>query len=725
MLGSRNQSASIKQSSKRPDSKASQKSGLLGRLSDGVEGSSSGSSINSSGSVREGNYLHQKLVKNQLQYLGSDGSVFTIAQPRRNSPKGAQQAHRSNYLNRIEVMRNSSSPNSSSTINLEQAWSRKKELTVNSDQRQQQHRRLQYQVHQQLQRIYGNTERQRDQNQTSETNHHYMVDEQLKQHNNIGNDHHQHRQQTPQHQQNQNQQQQHRHQIADRMQQRNLSSANINFASQQQFRENLMKNQPLMMMNIQTDQTYDSLSPACVSKHQMNEGFYAVDSNNNHPRQNPISAIPEECNGDDEDEVELLIPRTVVTNRAVLDQKNQLEDLHYATATAAALLSATANAAAAFAANAEKQFDKKEVANELRGCSSTVEQQNLINTIYSDAYQEVRKQQRCHPEPHPAALAGYKKQQHHLHQHNHRNSIYPDSLDQSNCMGVSNERQRIQTGPATSTSSAIYSPLIRGNVANQSQIYSILPSNYQQYQAPNFNRPMPPQPPLRRLLGRPPPVVMNNINPYNHQRQNHRHDLINQQQQLFQQHLQLQQQQLQQRQQQQQNIQQHPTSNAPAVAIPLPLTAPVSTLAIVHQGKNTSIKADLLGRMLVNNMIAAQQVATKSNDSTHYATSSAQIVDRSRAMVEQGNNLASRHILSPGRDKIYRTPGHVFSINPAVAPSESSGQSNVPLVLDRELKPIGFIERICRIDLAVFWWSLIIVSFLFIGIMMTISRYIF
>lgn len=720
MLGSRGRNASVKQTSKRPDSKASQKSGLLGGSiggggsSAGIEASSgSSSSSNSSGSAREASYLHQKLVKNQVQYLGSDGPVFTIAQPRRNNSQNQQ--NQSLYLPRTDLLQGSSSPNSSSKVNLEPTCIRKKEQFVaNSDQRQrqQQHRRLQYQVHQQLQRIYGNTER-RDQNQPSDT-HQYSVNQQ-KQYNSNDNSHLNHKQQQQQQQQHQ-QQENYRQQLVDRLQQRSASSASVNFANQQQFRANMIKNpHHLVMVNSQSEQTYDSLSPASVSKQQVNEGFYTIDSNNPiGQRQNPISAIPEECNIDEEDEDELLIPQTVVASRVALDRKNQLEDLHYATATAAALLSATANAAAAFAANAEKQFDKKQATNELRGCSSTVEQQNLINTIYSDAYQEVRKQQRYnHNDTHPATLAAYKKQQQ-QQQHHPRNLIYSDPLDQGNCLGINNERQRMQIGPTTSTSSAIYSPLIRGNVANQSQIYGILPLNYQQYQAQNlFTRPMPPQPPLRRFIGRPPPVGLNNnLNHHNHHQQHH-NDLINyHHQHLF--------------QQQQQRLQQHPSSSSSALAIPLPIPTQMPTLAIVHQGKNTPIKADLLGRMLVNNMIAAQQAAAKSTDSSsHYATSSTAMVDRSRAMVEPRNSLVSTSMLSSGRDKIYRTPGPMFSVAPAIAPSESSGQSNLPLVLDRELKPLSFIERICRIDLAVFWWSLIIVSLIFIGVMITISRYVF
>lgn len=676
--------------------------------SDGIGGScssSSSSSQHSCNSVAETAYQAHRCNANNatsasvnrlqqapVQYLNhSDGSIYTLGGPSqqflaRNNAQNQQQRN-PNFLHQTDVMRTgaASSPNQSSTANLEPPYHKQTgDLLTNVG--RQQHLRLQHQVHQQLQRIYGAAERQppgvSNQQQTNADKQQLLF--------------RRHKQQVQQ-------------QLSEQIQQRNMNStAN----REQQFRSAMMKNQHLMMVNSsqQDNQTYDSLSPPGSSKHQLSESFYgaqeagltaaaaaaaaAASVTASSQRQSaPISAILEECN----DEDELLMPETILTSpakRPVIDRKSQLEDLHYATVTAAALLSATANAAAAFAVTTEKQRHYERATQELR-CRPANEQQDLLNTIYSDTYQEIRKHQQ--EQQRSEAFARYK-------QHQNRGPIYADSADAGNFH--INER-RIQLGGGST--SAIYSPF-RGAHAIPSQVYSIQQSQYQPYQQPaaNMNRQMPPQPPARRI-NRP---VNQTLSNHAELLRHHQH-----QQRLYQQ------------QQIHHKQQQHQKNHAHAGP------AQVPALAILHHGgKNSSVKADLIGRMLVNNMINAQLGATYS-DGAQGVQKSGLVGGQNRA-ISAGNKLVDNHalvdraelagygVLARDSKQLYRAPGQIFSMAPGVAFSDSSGHSNVPLVLDRELKPGGFIERICRIDLTLFWWSLLIVSFLFMGAIITISRYV-
>lgn len=676
--------------------------------SDGIGGScssSSSSSQHSCNSVAETAYQAHRCNANNatsgsanrlqqapVQYLNhSDGSVYTLSGPNqqfvgRNNAKASQQQRNPNFLHQTDAMRTGAagSPNLSSTANLEAPYQKQSSDLLTNVSRQQ-HLRLQHQVHQQLQRIYGAAERQppgvSNQQQTNADKQQLLF--------------RRHKQQVQQ-------------QLSEQIQQRNMNStAN----REQQFRSAMMKNQHLMMINSsqQDNQTYDSLSPPGSSKHQLSESFYgaqeggltaaaaaaAASATASSQRQSaPISAILEECN----DEDELLMPETILTSpakRPVIDRKSQLEDLHYATVTAAALLSATANAAAAFAVTTEKQRHYERASHELR-CPPGNEQQDLLNTIYSDTYQEIRKHQQ--DQQRSEALARYKQQ------HN-RGPTYADSADVGNFH--INER-RIQLGAGST--SAIYSPF-RGANAIPSQVYSIQPSQYQPYQQPaaNINRQMPPQPPARRINR---PVNQTLSNHAELLRQHHHQQRLYQQQQYHH----------KQHQQHQQHLKNH-TQVGPAQ---------VPALAILHHGgKNSSVKADLIGRMLVNNMINAQLGVAYSDGAQqksglvggqNRAIAGSKLADN-HALVDR-SELAGYGVLARESKQLYRAPGQIFSVAPGVAFSDSSGHSNVPLVLDRELKPGGFIERICRIDLTLFWWSLLIVSFLFMGAIITISRYV-
>lgn len=143
-----------------------------------------------------------------------------------------------------------------------------------------------------------------------------------------------------------------------------------------------------------------------------------------------------------------------------------------------------------------------------------------------------------------------------------------------------------------------------------------------------------------------------------------------------------------------------------------------TALAVVHTGKAASAaKADLIGRMLINNMVAAQRVAAES----HYNLKGP---PQPRAALEPYQMLA------PIREKLYNSAQQqqqqVFASSLPVgrAGSDSSAHSRAPLVVNRDLVPMSFIERLCRIDLTLFWWSLLLISLLFVGIVVTFSRYV-
>lgn len=128
-----------------------------------------------------------------------------------------------------------------------------------------------------------------------------------------------------------------------------------------------------------------------------------------------------------------------------------------------------------------------------------------------------------------------------------------------------------------------------------------------------------------------------------------------------------------------------------------------TALAVLHTGPPG--KVELLGRMLINNMVASAA------ESRHNVKGR---FDPYHVLADQ---MRTPH---PKR----RQTGQVFGAVVGRASSDSSGYSSAPLVVNRDLAPMGFIERLCRIDLTLFWWSLLVISLLFVGITVTISRYV-
>lgn len=59
------------------------------------------------------------------------------------------------------------------------------------------------------------------------------------------------------------------------------------------------------------------------------------------------------------------------------------------------------------------------------------------------------------------------------------------------------------------------------------------------------------------------------------------------------------------------------------------------------------------------------------------------------------------------------------------ASSDASQHSNLPLILDKRLRSVSFVEKICQIDLTLLWWSLLTICVIFVATIVTISRYVF
>lgn len=559
---------------------------------------------------------------------------------------------------------------------------------------------------------------------------------------------------------------------------------------------------PITSNQIQQDQTYDSLTPDSSFRNQFSDTFYITttlqdnlltngngsSSNGSSSNQNittgqqPICAIPEEqCDNlidtninNDHDHGDLLLPDPCLIDdnkqignnkRASVDRKSQLENLHYATVTAAALLNATANAAAAIAAT-EKHFNSSLL--------SSSNNNNIITRanqqpIYSDTYQEIRKQrysqhehnqylQNAAKSANKTKLAHQQRRRDLIDINNNNNAssnlpIYADAYGENN-NNQSNMKDRRPPLPqvhicnGASSTSAIYGPLLRnnGNHSFANQIYNLK-------QPPQMK---PPQPPIRVRNSQQHQRLSNNIN--NGSSNQHAVEaFIRQQQQQNQQRLLSQQRALIHHQQLLQQQQQHQQSLFSLAQQPQLQQAPPqipAALAIVHHGsgKNTSMKADLIGRMLINNMQhhhhhQQQQRQRNTAEAQHYAIG----LNRNHAIPvlttnnDNGKVLNNNELLlsrqfdlglgvyqnnsnkqeCKGNKQIYSVPPPIFTL-PAIAAglasSNSSGSSNVPLVIR---KPTGIIERICTIDLTIFWWSLTFVSFIFISIVIVISRYIF
>lgn len=325
---------------------------------------------------------------------------------------------------------------------------------------QEQHRQLQYQVHQQLQRIYGNKLQEIEQQRRQQ--HKQTTIRRLPVHGDAN--------QTKAHLQ----QQQQKPAMNTRGQHHHLCLANgmamDSIALVPRFMSNHPHVQPPKLLHHLQEQTYDSLNSMATSDTRQQQGcrestddFYdlqpsrihntpASNSRNipgeKHRQQQHIMATSQMINhvnllgnsfdeldgggedDDDEDGVveeeeeeendndndgadgqlddeELLIPGRGNDDLSILnvqskqqrsatasDRKRQLESLQYATATAAALLNVTANAAAAFASIGERQLDSKHQQQQARPMVNHRPTQKKPSAIYSETYQDINNNNR-------------------------------------------------------------------------------------------------------------------------------------------------------------------------------------------------------------------------------------------------------------------------------------------------------------------------------------------
>ena len=700
---------------------------LLASTSEHLEGASSSSS-HSSGSLAEANYVrHNRLPigsttsNSNHQNLGgpsldSDGSIFTL------SSNNNQQ----NFGWSRDVMRRE--PCESPPICAEpkqQVGAKGPELSAGRTSigrsSQDQHRRLQYQVHQQLQRIYGNKLHAFEQRQQQQP----KVQRQSKQ------------------------------SLSRRPQFRTINQEEVlaKGFNEEEPHEMTIKSQhfclgqqSLQQASFQ-EQAYDLIEPASLhyshhrhhhnhsdenNNHSEEEDFYDMNplpppsqQQQHHHRQHhpahqrpPICPIPEESNDDDEellirDEPSPDIVTTTATKRSasIMDRKEHLESLHYATATAAALLNVTASAAAAFAAT-EKQTRGKPV----------VEQRPRAPLpIYSETYQDLANVRRLGAQSEPFRPVGSKSDRR-LQLATYRPPIYATAAasDRADFNRPRRTPCRLSTPQVLAAPGGHAKP---NRNQQQQQIYNLLASDtYQQCQPTkrqpqqhqqqqlqqNFCQPMPMRPPLPSHQARGPHL-----------------DFLRPQQQQQLVHQQQLQSYLMQQQQQQQQQPARPLVRAipPALALPNGLPA----LAILHQGpKGPGLKVDLVGRF----PLQQQQQQQQQQQRQVFAALNQKLVQQpQQAKAREAHHGAHLAYGVLARDRLYGAPGpRQFIPVQAVtsgASSDASGQSNLPLVLDRQLKPLTFVERICHIDLTLFWWSLLFVCLAFIATVITISRYVF
>lgn len=239
------------------------------------------------------------------------------------------------------------------------------------------------------------------------------------------------------------------------------------------------------------------------------------------------------------------------------------------------------------------------------------------------------------------------------------------------------------------------SSIYRSALQSEPQIYEVhqqqqarARANHQLYQSVNMNRPaLPPQPPARHLNR--PAIATSSVQA----------DLIRQHQQRLMRY---------QRAQIQQLV-------PPMRAFP---PGPFSGgVAIVHSNKaKMSLKSELLSRMLFGNLMAANSsVASGENNYGHLA-----VMDKNRVLLDSKNNPEIVPIYAKSEARHTDAAHSLFPI--AAAPS---GDPRGTILLRRAKESTGIVERVGQIDLTLFWWSLLIVSFFFIGATVTISRYIY
>lgn len=574
---------------------------------------SSGSSNHSCASISDTAYLNKSGHKSQVHYVNSHGSIFTLAANQYESSQDGSSNQQVSY-----VQQNDTSSGSCEGSSLEAAagnnYLLSQELVgkhvniegYNTDKQrkqQEQHRRLQHQVHQQLQRIYGSSQPGRVQSFKSCPVKSYT--------------------QTDIH-----------------------GACNHGLPGIEQSSDQSQK----VLINNLTERPYDSINlfNGLADKspvENLNFESQACSTNDITRRDSDPSGQVD----------------TVYNNR-----RAQLDELHYATATAAALLNATANAAAVIAASAEQQRQQK----------------NQTDGIYSDIYQDLRRRQ-GHIESQAAPKLRPQKQ---LNQLNPKsigcieseipfrapgsNMVYqPASQPRAQIYDLQHSLQQYQRCEVQKTQSQGPQPQVYQSVNNA------------------MRRAIPPQPPARHMNGQAMITTANQV------------ELIRQHQQRL---LSYQRAQLQQMMPRVHTI---PPSSLPAVTF----------MQSGNSKVRASLKTELLSRMLLSNLLATQRATGPPN---HTGNSQLAIMDKNRA--KQGS-LPVNQLIPDTRVAAY--DGGPESLIPVA--TGPGGETRGAIMLRRTREPNGFVERVCQLDLTLFWWSLLLVSFFFVGATVTISRYLY
>lgn len=459
----------------------------------------------------------------------------------------------------------------------------------------------------------------------------------------------------------------------------------------------------------------------------------------------------------------MLNNNSVAGNRGPMeaDRKRQLESLHYATATAAALLNATANAAAAFAANENKLYsgDASDPNNK-----TNLIRQNLVNPS-ANTYQDVAQ---LNDHLYKVNQANHQQQQSHIgrqvqQQHQQMNSLQQPQqrLYQSFPFEQSPQRKLSATG----ASNGIGSHRVNNHCAQEAQPIRLDygPASQRAQQAVTISSGAHRQQPqmqrqqqqnvaysFDKIPSR--PMNQSQLPPSLPKPKMHTRGMYQLQQQQAQLARQQQQQHLQRRFMNQQILTEQPHAQVQQRFSIAPNSMP--TLAILHhKGKGKSLKVDLIGRLPLTQVAApiktypaaavtssSQMQCYSQNDqhSIYTADLSSILAGRlpsrhmtNRSMMNVAANMpALTYTIPPSQNKINagtqpQSRTNVVAIQAGPIQSSdsiASGRSDMPLVLGKRLCKASIIERICRIDLTAFWWALLIVCMISICFAVTIFK---
>jgi len=427
------------------------------------------------------------------------------------------------------------------------------------------------------------------------------------------------------------------------------------------------------------------------------------------------------------------------------ERKRQLESLHYATATAAVLLNATASAAAALArvgeANCSPQRPriqcgpKPKIVPLSKNGRPTGGQQQIRQAepeeMYSETYHDVNNNQtrrntvndhfqisfECARKQAPMVSAENRDQQPSFGNVRQNPTPHRPTLSLSQIQLIDSRHQQQMV---------LRKQLQQGGNVQYSQVSG---QNQQRTNAGN-----------QILSARMPPMVkLKQTHPGMHYQSQHQmrppFEGVQHQQNfvvsrqvgcpnqiaVFRQHLRQLPAPPQSRPQAQRQVQQQPEGLVPAVHHQQQIvrqghngqnfavtTNGLTAMAILHQDAKST--ADLVGMKAIRQSQSLISVDGAKRNTISYSV-----------LLPQSDQLHQKHVRT--NQHVYNTNGPFISAMTG-APSDASGHSNIPLIhMEKCPRKVSSFEKICSLDLTVFWWCLITVGITIMGVFLIVSRY--